>query len=278
MPVSAIEPITDRACRALLIVAHPDDETIGAASLLFRRWRCRLIHVTNGAPRDPRFRSDLASSRQHYAQLRRIELGRALAIAGLEPRCVSSLGVPDMEAAAWLDRITLRLAAEIATLHPDVVVTHDYAGGHPDHDAVAWAVAAAGRMLERRGQALPVFYEMALYHGESGHLCVGEFLPGSGSVGAEPIVLALSEAERRRKRSMLDMFATQRETLRPFYPLEVERFRRTLPSAHDFTLAPHEGPLLYERWGFPITAERWRSLVAVAARRVAAAEEQHQHE
>lgn len=272
MSVSADEPITDRACRALVIVAHPDDETLGAASLLFRRWRCRLIHVTNGAPRDPRFRPLVVGSRQAYARTRRAELVRALALAGLEPRCASSLGVADMDAIAWVDRIALRLAAEIATLHPDVVVTHDYAGGHPDHDAVAWAVANAIGMLERRGQTVPAIYEMALYHGAAGSFRVGEFLPRSDS--PEPVVLALSEAERRRKRSMLDVFASQRETLRPFYDaLERERFRRTSATTHDFTRAPHDGELLYERWGFPITGERWRSHAAAAARRLATIEE-----
>lgn len=264
------EPITNRAARALVIVAHPDDETLGAASLLLRRWRCRLIHVTNGAPRDPQFRPASAGTRQQYARLRRTELTRALALAGIEGRCTTSLGVPDMEAVAWLDRITLRLAAEIASARPDIVVTHDYAGGHPDHDAVAWAVAAAGRLLERRGQPLPALYEMALYHGEGGRFHVGEF--PREHTGPPPIVLTLSAAERRRKRSMLDVFASQQQTLRPFYPLEVERFRRVSPDTHDFTRAPHEGELLYERWGFPISGEGWRSSAAVAADRLAARE------
>ena len=43
-------------------------------------------------------------------------------------------------------------------------------------------------------------------------------------------------------------------------------------STPDFTRAPHEGELLYERWGFPITGERWRSLAAVAAHRLATSE------
>ncbi|HVI02513.1 MAG TPA: PIG-L family deacetylase [Enhygromyxa sp.] len=266
LAIDTAEPITNRAARALVIVAHPDDETIGAASLLLRRWRCRLIHVTNGAPRDPRFRPAHAGTRQQYARLRRSELTRALALAGVEARCASGLGVPDMEAVEWLDRIALRLAAEIASSQPDVVVTHDYAGGHPDHDAVACAVAIAGRLLERRGQPLPAMYEMPLYHGEGGRFQVGEF--PAAQRGAAAIVLTLSETERRRKRAMLDVFASQQQTLRPFYALEVERFRRISPSTHDFTRAPHEGPLLYERWGFPITGERWRSVAAVAVRRL----------
>lgn len=265
------EPITDRSARALVIVAHPDDETIGAASLLFRRWRCRLIHVTNGAPHDPRFRPTTLS-RQQYASLRRSELTRALAFAGVEGRCTSSLGVPDMAAIDWLDRIALRLAGEIGRQAPDLVVTHDYAGGHPDHDALAWAVATASRLLQRRGHPLPPIYEMALYHGEAGQFRVGEFLPSK--VGIEPVILTLSETELRRKRTMLDMFASQRETLRPFHALEAERFRRVTPDAHDFTRPPHPGPLLYERWGFPIDGERWRSLAALAGRRLAILDEE----
>jgi LmbE family N-acetylglucosaminyl deacetylase len=271
--IAATDPDTDRACGALVVVAHPDDETLGAASLLFRRWQCRLIHVTDGAPRDPQFRPEAARSREQYARTRRSELTHALAVAGIEADSVTSLGVPDMEAVARLDHIAVRLATEIATLRPDVVVTHDYAGGHPDHDAVAWAVAAACRLLVRRGQQPPAVYEVPLYHGESGGFRVGEFLACGG--GPEPVVVTLSAAERRRKRAMLDLFVSQRETLRPFYALEVERFRRTSLQLDEFARPPHDGMLLYERRGFPISGASWRSLAAAAARRLETHERCH---
>jgi LmbE family N-acetylglucosaminyl deacetylase len=263
---STPEPIFDRARTALVIVAHPDDETLGAASLLFRHVRCRMIHVTDGAPRDPRFRSDTTVSRERYARARRTELFAALAIAGIEAGRSTSLGVPDMETIECLDATTKRLAADLASLRPDLVVTHDYAGGHPDHDAVAWAVAAACQLLIRCGGQPPVVYEMALYHGEGGQFHFGEF--PSQRAGAEPIVLALSAAERHRKQSMLDAFVSQRGTL-PLRELTVERFRRASTSIHEFARAPHDGPLLYERWGFPITGEHWRTQAVRAARRLA---------
>jgi LmbE family N-acetylglucosaminyl deacetylase len=264
--LSTPEPITDCTRTAIVIVAHPDDETLGAASLLLRHSHCRVIHVTDGAPRAQRFRAKSTQSRQQYARTRRAELLAALAIAGIEAGQATSLGVTDMEAAVCLDTIAKRLAAELAARRPDLVVTHDYAGGHPDHDAVAWAVAAACQLLLRCGGRPPLVYEMALYHGEGGGFHVGEFL--RQHAGSEPIVLALSDDEHRRKRAMLDAFVSQREILGGFCELTVERFRRVSASAHDFTRAPHKGPLLYERWGFPITGEHWRALALRAARQL----------
>ncbi|HSU84187.1 MAG TPA: PIG-L family deacetylase, partial [Thermoanaerobaculia bacterium] len=57
-------------------------------------------------------------------------------------------------------------------------------------------------------------------------------------------------------RRMIEAFATQAETLRPFLPPRGERFRPA-PS-YDFTRPPHEGRLQYEIWGFPIDGKRWR--------------------
>ena len=271
MMVNLTELIESGKRNGLIAVAHPDDETIGAAGLMSRLQRCQLIHVTDGAPRESRFwthapGASQAESRTEYARIRRTELARALGLVGVESRCASGLGVVDMEAVLVLGAIAERLANAVASLRPDFVITHGYTGGHPDHDAVAFAAWAARRLLDRRGVECPPMFEMALYHGAGGDFHVGELLrQGPGVTEApEETELTLSEQERALKRSMLDCFESQRETLAPFYELDKERFR-PVPD-YDFTKPPHEGQLLYERNGFPMSGERWRSFALRAVR------------
>lgn len=263
---------------ALIIVAHPDDETIGAAEFVCRSPRqCRFIHVTDGAPRERRLWTTLSgtprpNSREAYAQIRRRELTRALDLAGVEASQRCRLRVTDLEAVGRLDFVARRLADTIAALRPTLVVTHDYAGGHPDHDASALAVWLANHLLGARGIEPAPIYEMPLYHGAGGRFHVGAFLPRRAPECGqleklEQLELTLSAAQHRRKRAMLDAFESQRETLRRFYQGRTERFRRA-PS-YDFTQPPHSGPLLYERWNLPLTGQRWRRLAAQAIARFA---------
>jgi N-acetylglucosamine malate deacetylase 2 len=54
---------------------------------------------------------------------------------------------------------------------PEVIVTHSYEGGHPDHDACAFAVHHALELT--RAQPVPVIVEASFYHigpqGEAGY-------------------------------------------------------------------------------------------------------------
>lgn len=262
-----LDALVSGPCMGLIIAAHPDDETIGAAALMRRLSDCSLVHVTDGAPRQARFwtqapGSPPPGSATQYAQIRRDELGRALRLAGIEPQRTSCLGVRDQEAVLAITGIAAALADSVATLRPDMILTHAYEGGHPDHDAVAVAVWAAGRLLVRRGLPPPPVVEMALYHGASGALTPGEFLPRPG---VDEVVMPLSELELQHKRAMLDCFASQREVLAPFYALTAERFRLA-PSygADDFGEPPHGGLLMYERWSFPLSGATWRQAAARA--------------
>src|SRR5690242_14956296 len=85
--------------RPLVVAAHPDDEAIGAGGLLQRLPGASVVHVTDGAPRDPSFLPEgLAKDRAEYAALRRDEAARALALAGIPADRVRSLGIVDQEA------------------------------------------------------------------------------------------------------------------------------------------------------------------------------------
>lgn len=234
--------------RVLIVAAHPDDETLGASALLGPPHEAVVVHATDGAPRDRRWWPAGVSDRDAYARLRAGEAARALALVDAER---VALGIADQEAVRALARLAQAIAEQIARRAPDLIVTHAYEGGHPDHDAVAFAVARARRLAGRAPPAI----EMALYHGAPGALVAGEFLDGRPSTRR-----ALDPVELRRRRAMLACFASQRATLAPFLALAHERYRPA--PAYDFSRPPHDGPLLYERLGFPISGAAWRALAA----------------
>ena len=70
-------PIEETLSRlpVLVVAAHPDDETIGAGGMLGRMANPYVLHVTDGAPRNPDFaRAAGYRSREEYARARRREL------------------------------------------------------------------------------------------------------------------------------------------------------------------------------------------------------------
>lgn len=226
-------------------MAHPDDETVGAGILLSRLPDVWIVHATDGAPRDARFRAQgFDGTAEEYARVRRRELEAAMGRIGIGPDRLLSIGIPDQEAIFEIPRLAHELAGIIRRLQPGIVLTLAYEGGHPDHDAVALAVRLANP---------PAVVEMALYHAAPGteEMVVGEFLPGPAEAR-----LDLSAADRALKEAMMADFATQHETLRAFLPPRPERFRPA--PAYDFTRPPHAGRLQYELWGFPITGTSWR--------------------
>jgi len=248
----------------VIVAAHPDDETIGAAGLLPGMRNPHVVHVTDGAPRKIEdARAAGFETREEYGRARRMELLTALKLAGVGPDRMTTLQVPDQEASLNMASVAMRLSAIFRDLRPAIVLTHPYEGGHPDHDATSFAVHAA---CERLTNA-PRIYEYTSYHargagnGGSGgpSLEAGCFLAGED----EGVAVALSEHLRECKRRMFACFTTQAQMLQQF-PIDVERFREA--PAYDFTEAPHRGTLFYENFSWGVTGDVWRKLAKQAGR------------
>src|SRR5579863_1006902 len=122
--------------RALVLVAHPDDETIGAAGLMQRTRDAIVVFATDGAPHNPA--SCGFGSRQAYANQRKNEALQALDMIGIQN--VEFLADQDPE--VFVDQELFRhlpeafasIAEVVRAYSPGCMVTLAYEGGHPDHD------------------------------------------------------------------------------------------------------------------------------------------------
>lgn len=246
---------SDPLLRILILAAHPDDETIGASLLLSRCPQSSVAFLTDGAPRDTRFWSaGVNGSREAYAETRRQEALAALDHTGVSRQRVFWLAGVDQEAVFEIGMLAERLAKLIAETRPEVVITHAYEGGHPDHDAAAVVAKIAISSLE----TVPLVLEMTSYHARDGVCVSGEFLNSEPST---EICLELSNLDRERKRRMIDAYASQRLVLENF-AIDCERLR--LAPEYDFSEPPHSGKLWYECMGWPMTGARWRELATAA--------------
>jgi hypothetical protein len=111
--------------RVVVIVAHPDDEAIGAGGLLAGLPDAVVAHVTDGAPRDVRYaQSKGFQTREEYARARRREVVNALAHVGITPDRCRDFGYVDGEASMQLLELVFDVADLMDEVRPDIVLTH----------------------------------------------------------------------------------------------------------------------------------------------------------
>jgi LmbE family N-acetylglucosaminyl deacetylase len=200
--------------RLLILVAHPDDEVLGLASLLPRLSNGILVHATDGAA------AEEEGEATHLPALRFAELDEALRRLGADRLTKMRLNHPDGNlighAASAIVRVTELLAGV------DVAITHAFEGGHPDHDACAPILDAACRTLEERDAQPPKRLEFPLYRLEHGGIRLATFPVGEPQGSA----LTLTEEQQARKRESLSAFKSQRHVVDHF-PVAQEALRST---------------------------------------------------
>jgi LmbE family N-acetylglucosaminyl deacetylase len=256
--------------RVLVLAAHPDDETLGAAGLLQRladrRLPLAVAHLTDGAP------ADMVDAREHgftctrdYAIERWRELTRALRCLPC-PVDTFAAGFQDQTLSYQLPAAVQAVSQLIDAWAPSVIISHPYEGGHPDHDGAAFAVSVAlGVRRDAPGRPAPLHVEFTSYHLWNGTIRAGTFLPGSER---GYLTLPLDRKEHAGKRRMLQCFDTQQRTLGQFGVSDEEHFR--LAPGYDFRQPPHAGTLLYELYPWGTDGAAWRNRAAAVLDHVGA--------
>lgn len=250
-------PIMD-ARNVAVVVAHPDDETIGCGGQLLR-WRgVTVVVVTDGAPQtiSANIIQDFGSS-EKYAAARNNELRDALSVAGVSVSNVERFWLGDQQVVFRLAELSLRLADFFYDRGIQIAITHAYEGGHPDHDATAFAVHSAHKLMKGRGQAVSIL-EMPFYRSGDGAWLLQSFRQ---SPEQNELVLQLTQNQQAQKGQMLAAHASQREMLAHFSP-KVEYFR--VAPNYDFARPPNGGEVFYERHDWGVTAPSWCELARKA--------------
>lgn len=242
---------------SVIVAAHPDDEVIGLGALLPRMRGLRaIVHVTDGAPRNGEdVRKAGVNSWQEYAQLRRREFQAAMRAAGVADGVRQiCLECPDQEASFRMGEIARELCGLFEELRVEAVWTHPYEGGHPDHDATAFAVHGALKLLRKARAQEVTALEFSSYHQGPEEMESGCFLPGpSGRIYQH----VLTDKEKTAKRNLFECYASQREVLQ-YFSIEEEPVRRA--PVYDFAQPPHGGKLYYENFSWGVTGAQWRGL------------------
>lgn len=189
----------------ILVVAHPDDEAIGAGHLLQRVPGMHVVICTDGSP-DIKDDWQPYGSRERYAEVRKEETRRALKAV---QHCggVSFLGYEDGALMLNATKLMFSLTSICNSRTAKGIVTHLCEGGHPDHDVCA---IVAAHVAERR--AIPS-YHMPLYGQNSGNLLrqkTRESLPSPHQI------IHPNSMERGGKTAMFSCYESQLDVLAKF--------------------------------------------------------------
>ncbi|MEV7041579.1 bifunctional PIG-L family deacetylase/class I SAM-dependent methyltransferase [Amycolatopsis sp. NPDC051061] len=181
--------------RALVVAAHPDDETLGASGLLQRLHAAgtavTLVVATDG---EAAFPAAGAAERRELARTRRHELEDSVRAQGLSAVEPVWLGLPDSDLASHGDELTSTLRSH-ADGH-DLCLLPWPDDPHPDHRAAARAALAAAPVSAQRWS-----YPIWLWHRLS--------LDDPAIPWPRARSLRLTEAERDAKAAAIATFTSQ---------------------------------------------------------------------
>ena len=137
--------------RGICFFAHQDDETLGAFSFLnsFKNHIKKIIYITNGAENN-----DL-----NTAKTRKNEAINALKTMDFDLEKIEFWDLYSLDYPVTYHKCVDKTIDIIKIHNPDFILTHDYDGGHPDHDWAFASVSLACNYLKRRDIPLYSFAE-----------------------------------------------------------------------------------------------------------------------
>lgn len=237
--------------RVLVLAAHPDDDIIGVGGSLGRVREAAVVYLTRGEGGAAR----RGMSAEEYGSLRAAEAYSALYSTGANVSTPHFLGGRDGHTVEQLEPLSRELLRILRAFGPDIVVTHSYEGGHPDHDAARFVAEAAIELLRRENFSsivprYPGLFEFSSYHrAADGGMATGEFIEGEGGARGEAAgtIMRLTMQEQLRRIAALGQHKSQASILRNFLTAhEVLRLAQPV----DFQVPP-QTPLFYESvsWG-----------------------------
>jgi LmbE family N-acetylglucosaminyl deacetylase len=203
---------------ALVIAAHPDDETLGCGGLIIRKHEAgahvRIVIATDGSASHP----PSVIPTQVLIATRRTEALQAVAELGLGASDVTFLGHPDGRLGEFAQSLRQQLIEQITLHTPDQIFVNSGLDWHPDHQTLARttrdaAVAAAydGSLFE-----YPIWYWFRLPWTRRRHA----FLAALWFFVSDPIaelfrrrVKVRTATQVARKRSAIRAHRTQVEPL-----------------------------------------------------------------
>jgi N-acetylglucosamine malate deacetylase 2 len=223
------------------VFAHPDDETSCAGGTLSRYARAGVeVYVATATRGEQGIlgTNGQGVTRADLPRVREAELRTVLQMYGARPPIF--LGYRDQEMAyANADELTAKIAAVMAAIKPDVVITFGPLGlsGHPDHVAVHRATVVAFHRYRRRTTAPPRLYYKALL--PAAMQALGLTLAGPE---VQPTVLIDIAAQKALKVRALRTYTTQEDAQRlarliEQSPWAVEAFHQAYPPMPEGILA-----------------------------------------
>ena len=225
--------------RVLVLVPHPDDEVVGAATaierLVARGGEAYAAYLTTGVPpRAGRWFGN-ESTYGRAVETRWQEATRVQEALGLQ--CAMRRSVPSRSLKSELASAFDDLVHTAERLSIDRIWTPAYEGGHQDHDVSNFLAAQVGARLADRLRVFE-FAEYNFAEGRAQSQCFPE------PTGRETL-LKLDVDARERKRRLLSTYASERRNLGAVR-FEREVFR---PLAdYDYDRPPHASPLFYQRF------------------------------
>jgi LmbE family N-acetylglucosaminyl deacetylase/SAM-dependent methyltransferase len=144
-----------RTDRLLVLVAHPDDETLGAGGLIATAAAAgaplTIVVASDGEASHPDSPTHTAAQ---LGEIRRAEVTHAVSLLNADAE-LRFLGLPDSELAAHVDEITDRVSD--CSTETSIVVTPWVGDRHPDHIACAEVGARLARTRRIHHWQFPIW-------------------------------------------------------------------------------------------------------------------------